>query len=223
MKKNLLCLAALVLGFAGTAAHAQSAGTFMVRLGGTTITPKVDSGDLSAPSFQGTKIDVDKASQFTGGITWMWTDNISIDVPLGLAFKHDVIGAGAIAGTGKLGTVHSLPFNVMAQYRFGTATSMLRPYVGAGATYARFYDTKATAALSGLTGGTPTNPTTLSMKSAGGSAVQAGLAFNLGGHWTADVNVTKVFLSTHGTLSTGQTIDATLNPVATSIGIGYAF
>ncbi|WP_077032697.1 OmpW family protein [Pelomonas sp. KK5] len=221
IKKTLLSLA--VAALACGAAQAQTAGSFIVRLGATQITPHVDSGDLSAPSLVGTKIDVRKDTRATGGITWMWTDNISIDLPIGPAFEHDVVGAGAIAGTGKLGTVKSLPVTLLAQYRFGEAKSTFRPYVGAGFTYARFYDSKATAALSGLTGGTPSNPTTLSMKNAGGASAQLGLAVNLGGRWSADVSVMKVFIKTTGQLSTGQTIDATLNPTAVQLGVGYAF
>lgn len=222
-KTTLLSLAAVALACAATGAQAQSAGSFIVRLGATQITPKVESGDLSAPSLAGTKIDVRKASQVSGGITYMWTDNIAIDLPIALPFKHDVVGAGAIDGVGKLGTVKSLPVTLLAQYRFFDAKSAFRPYVGAGVTYARFYDTKATAALSGLTGGTPSNPTTLSMKNAGGASIQLGAAMNLGGHWTADLSVTKVFIKTTGHLSTGQNIDATLNPTAVQVGIGYAF
>ena len=221
IEKTLLSLAALVL--ACGSAQAQSAGQFVVRLGATQITPKVDSGDLSAPSLAGTKIDVHKDTQVTGGLTYMWTDNIAIDLPIGLPFKHDIVGAGAIDGVGKLGTVKSLPVTLLAQYRFFDAKATVRPYLGAGVTYARFYDTHATAALSGLTGGTPSNPTTLSMKNAGGGTIQAGVAMNLGGGWTVDMSVQKVFIKTTGKLSTGQTIDATLDPIAVQIGVGYAF
>ena len=221
-KTKLYGLAALALLSVGTA-QAQSAGSYILRAGGTMIKPEVESGDLSAPSLVGTKIDVEKASQFTGGITYMWTDNIAIDLPLGVAFKHDVVGAGAIAGVGVLGTVKSLPVTLLAQYRFGEPSSMLRPYVAAGATYARFFKPKATAALSGLTGGTPSNPTLLTMKSAAGPALQAGLAVNLGSRWSLDADVKKVFLKTTGTLSTGQTINTKLNPLAVSIGVGYSF
>lgn len=220
--KNLLCLAAMALLAAG-AAQAQSAGSYTLRAGGTTIKPEVDSGDLSAPSLVGTKVDIKEASQFTGGITYMLTDNIAIDLPLGLPFKHEVIGAGAIEGTGRLGTVKALPVTLMAQYRFGTPTSMFRPYVGAGATYARFFKPKATAALSGLTGGTPANPTLLTMKSVAGPTMQLGLALNLGNRWSADFAVTKVLLKTTGRLSTGQTIETTLDPLAFSVGLGYTF
>ncbi len=223
MKTTLLSLAALALACSGSAAQAQSAGQFIVRAGATQISPKVDSGFLSAPSLAGTQIDIRNDTKFGGGITWMWTDNIAIDLPLALPFKHDIVGAGAIDGVGPIGRVKSLPVTLMAQYRFGTPTSTFRPYVGGGLTYARFYDAKATATLSGLTGGTPANPTTLSMKNAGGPAAQLGLAINLGGHWSLDVSVTKAYITAHGKLSTGQTIDADLNPLATQIGVGYAF
>jgi len=222
VKTKLYCLAAMVLLGAG-AAQAQSAGSYILRAGGTMIIPQVESGDLSAPSLVGTKIDVEKASQFTGGITYMWTDNIAIDLPLGVAFKHDVVGDGAIAGVGVLGTVKSLPVTLLAQYRFGEAGSMFRPFVAVGATYARFFKPKATAVLSGLTGGTPSNPTLLTMKSAGGPALQAGLAVNLGSRWSLDMDVKKVFLKTSGRLSTGQTINTKLNPLAVSVGAGYSF
>ena len=222
MKKTLLSLAAVALSVSGLA-QAQSAGSVVVRAGATTIMPKVESGDLSAPSFAGTQIDVKKASQVHGGVTYFFTDNLAIDVPVGIPFKHDVVGAGAIEGVGSLGTVKSLPITVMGQYYLGSAGSTFRPYFGAGVTYARFMKPKATATLSGLTGGTLSNPTLLTMKSVAGPSIALGLSIKLGGRWSADAVVNKVFLKTTGTLSTGQTIDATLDPLAVSLAIGYMF
>lgn len=217
-----LALSAALALAAGTA-HAQAAGSLTARVGATTIMPDVQSGDLSAPSLVGTKIDVKSSSQVSGGLTYMWTDNIAIDLPLAPPFKHDVVGDGAIANVGKLGSVKALPVTLTVQYRFGAPNATVRPYVGVGATYARFFKPKATAALSGLTGGTPANPTLLTMKSVAGPTVQLGATVNLGGRWSADVTATKVFLKTTGRLSTGQTIDATLDPLAVSVGIAYMF
>lgn len=220
--KTKFLLGALGLLLAG-GAFAQSAGSIVVYGGAVQITPKVDSGDLTAPSLAGTKVDVKKASQFVGGITYYWTDHISLDLPIGLPFKHDVVGAGAIDGVGKLGTVKSMPITLLAQYRFGDANSALRPFVGAGYTYGKFFKPKATAALSGITGGTPGNPTTLTMKSGGGTTVELGAAYNLTRDWSASLSVTKTFLKTTGSLSTGQTIETTLDPVSIKFGIGYRF
>ena len=89
-------------------AQAQTAGTLMVRAGATTIKPNVDSGDLSAPSLPGTKAGINSASQVSGGITYMYTDNLAVDLPLALPFKHDIVGAGAIEGAGKIADVKAL-------------------------------------------------------------------------------------------------------------------
>jgi outer membrane protein len=208
---------------ASGSALAQSAGSIVVYGGAAQISPQVESGDLTAPSLAGTKVDVKKASSFVGGITYYWTDNISIDLPIALPFKHDVIGAGAIDGVGKLGTVKSLPVTLLAQYRFGDASSTFRPFVGAGVTYGYFFKPKATAVLSGITGGTPTVPTTLSMKSRLGTTLELGAAYNVTKDWSASLSFTKTFIKTTGSLSTGQTIETTLDPVSIKFGVGYRF
>ena len=221
--KHIKSLLALALVSATGLVQAQAAGSIVVYGGAAQINPKVDSGDLSAPSLSGTKIDVKKASSFVGGVTYYWTDNISIDLPIAAPFKHDVVGAGAIEGSGKLGTVKSLPMTLLAQYRFGDANSSFRPFIGAGVTYGYFFKPRATATLSGLTGGSPSNPTTLSMKSRFGTTMELGGAVNLTRDWSASLSVTKTFIKTTGSLSTGQTIETTLDPVSVKFGIGYRF
>ncbi|HEV6966366.1 MULTISPECIES: OmpW/AlkL family protein [Roseateles] len=213
----------LAVLLASGSAFAQSAGSIVVYGGAAQITPQVDSGDLTAPSLAGTKVDVKKATSFVGGITYYWSDNISIDLPIAAPFKHDIVGAGAIDGVGKLGTVKSLPMTLLAQYRFGEANSVLRPFIGAGPTYGYFYKPRATAVLSGITGGTVNNPTTLKMKSRLGATVELGAAYNITHDWSASLSVTKTFIKTTGTLSTGQTIETTLDPVSIKFGIGYRF
>jgi len=225
MKSKLLlgATAALTTLLGAGSASAQSAGSFVVYAGAAQISPQVESGDLTAPSLAGTKVDVKKASSFVGGITYYWTDNISIDLPIALPFKHDVVGAGAIEGTGKLGNVKSLPITLLAQYRFGAANSAFRPFVGAGPTYGYFFKPKATAVLSGITGGVPAVPTTLSMKSRLGATLELGAAYNVTKDWSASLSVTKTFIKTTGSLSTGQTIETTLDPVSIKFGVGYRF
>jgi outer membrane protein len=222
--KTKFLFGTLAAFFAAGSAFAQSAGSIVVYGGAAQVTPHVDSGDLTAPSLAGTKVDVKKASSFIGGVTYYWTDHISIDLPvIAVPFKHDVVGAGAIDGVGKLGTVKSLPMTVLSQYRFGDASAAFRPFVGAGVTYGYFFKPKATATLSGITGGTPSNPTTLSMKSRFGTTLELGGAYNLTKDWSASLSVTKTFIKTTGSLSTGQTIETTLDPVCIKFVVGYRF
>lgn len=226
MKQIFKCMApvAAALGlFAVGCAQAQTAGHWLVRAGATDVMPQVDSGDLSAPSLAGTQVDVKSSTQFGGGLTYMLSDNWAVDVPLAMPFKHDIVGAGAIDGVGKIGEVRALPFTVLGQYRFLDAQSMVRPYLSGGLTYAKFYKARSTAALSALTGGTPSNPTTLEVDSKLGVTLGVGTSVSLNEHWFADLSVDKTFLKTRATLSTGQTIDVALNPLSVSLAIGYSF
>ncbi len=220
---NTFKLSLAVLALAAGAAHAQPAGSWLVRGGATQISPDVTSGNLTAPSLPGTQADIKSNTQLSGGVTYMLRDNWSIDVPVALPFKHDIVGMGAIAGVGKIGEVKALPVTVFAQYRFGAPTATFRPYLGAGPTYAKFFKEKSTATLSALTGGTPANPTTLSVESKLALSVQLGATFAINDRWFVDGSVVKTFLKTRTTLSTGQTLDAKLDPVSLSLGVGYRF
>lgn len=217
-----LLVAASLLGAVGLA-QAQQAGSVIISLGGAQITPHVDSADLTAPSLVGTKINVLKASQVAGAVTYFLSDSISIEIPVAPPFKHEVVGAGAIQGVGVLGTVKALPATAIAQYRFGTSQSLVRPFVGAGVTYAHFSHSRATGTLSGITGGTPAKPTILSMKSGFGPTLQIGASANLTDRISVEAGITKTYLRTTGSLSTGQTIETTLDPTSMKICIGYRF
>jgi outer membrane protein len=205
------------------AAQAQTAGTLMLRGGVTQISPNVDSGDLSPPAFVGTKADIKSDTQLGGGISYMVTDHFAIDLPLATPFKHEIDGAGAIAGVGKIGEVRSLPITLLGQWRFLDAKSPFRPYLGAGLTYAKFYKAQSTAIFSAMTGGTPGNPTTLSVKSKFAATVEVGGTYSFTDHWFLEGFVARTFLKTRTSLSTGQTLDATLDPNTYSLALGYAF
>lgn len=222
-RHTALAAAAAALLLAAPLAHAQRAGDLIGRISVTQISPEVDSGDLSPPAFTGTKADIGSDTQPTAGITWMMTDHVSVDLPLAAGFTHEITGDGAIAGVGKIGEVKALPVTLLLQYRFMEPTSAFRPYVGIGPTYAKFYDSRATAALSGLTGGSPSNPTTLEVESKWAVTAQLGMTYAFSDHWAVDAAVLKTSLKTRTTLSTGQTLDATLDPWSYSVGVAYKF
>ena len=218
-----LWLTALVAGTACGTAQAQTTGNWMLRGGLTKISPDVDSGDLSAPSIPGTKIDVGSSTRLSGGISYMLTPNVSLDFPVALRFTQDVTGDGAIAGVGKIGDIRSVPVTLFAQYRFGEPAARLRPFVGAGPTYAKLYHSNGSAALSGLTGGSPAQPTLLSAESRWGMSFQVGASVAIDERWFVEGMVAKTLLKTTATLSTGQSIGLKLNPTAFQIGVGYKF
>jgi len=216
-------LAIAALSLAGsTAALAQSAGTWMVKVGANQISPQVKSDDLSAPSLPNSQVDVKSDTQPIVTLAYMLTDHVSLEFFGGLAYKHEVVGDGALSGVGKLGTIKQVSPTLFAQYRFLEASSALRPYVGAGLTYAHFFGEEGSGSLTALTnpGGRPTQ---LSVDSAFGASFQLGLSYQFNERWFVDGSVVKTYLKTTTTLSTGQTIDTKLDPISTNLSIGYRF
>ena len=204
------------------AAQAQVAGEFLVKLGWNKIMPKVKSDDLTAPSLPGSKIDIKSASALFFTATYMITDDISIEALGGLPYKHDVVGAGAVSGVGKISSIPQISPTILLQYRFLNADSPFRPYIGAGPTFAKFYGTKGSAALTAVTNpGGP--PTTIGGDTEWGFTTQLGGAYKIDKHWFVDAAILKTFIKTRAPLSTGQVAKATLNPVAINASIGYTF
>ena len=222
--KKILTSAVLLsaLSVASTAALAQEAGTVLVKFGYNQIMPQVKSGDLSAPSVPGTKIDVKEAGAPILTLTYMYTSDISFELYAGLPYEHDIEGAGTIKGVGKIATVKQVSPTLFAQYRFLEKESMVRPYVGLGLTYGYFYGEEGSAALTALTnpGG---DATLLETDDAWGASAQLGATVKIDRNWFVDVAVIKTFIKTTTHLSTGQSIEAKQDPVAASISVGYRF
>lgn len=222
---KFLAVAAAAMLAAGSVC-AQTAGTWMVRAGATRLAPVGPSGCMTAPDYGDgsgcTRSNVSANTQLAGGITYMYTDNISVDVPLALPFKHDVIGAGSMEGAGKLGEVKALPMTVFLQYRFLEANAKFRPYVGLGVTYAYFFDEQGSYHLTQTTnpGGPPTS-FTVDAKFILTPQIGATLALN--DKWFIDVFYSKAKLSTTTHFSSGQTMPADLDPAAYGIAVGYKF
>lgn len=217
---KLLALAAAMTVASG--ASAQSAGSWIGTFGINKITPKVESGDISAPALPGTKADVESDTKPRFTIGYMYTDNISAELDLGLPYKHDLIGAGAIQGTGKLGDSEVLPPTALLQYRFLPANSMFRPYVGLGITYAYFQKERGSGQLTALlnTGGPGA---TFKIDNKWAASYQIGGTMKINEKWFLDTTVIKTKLKTDVHFSTGQNQSVKLDPLAVSVSIGYRF
>jgi len=217
---KLLALAAAMT--AASAASAQTAGSWIGTLGVNKITPKVDSGDISAPALPHSKADVESDTKPRFTIGYMYTDNISFELDLGVPYKHDLVGAGAIAGTGKLGTAEVLPPTAFVQYRFLPANSMFRPYAGLGITYAKFQQERGSGELSAMlnTGGPAT---TFKLDNKWAASYQLGATMKINEKWFLDTSVIKTKLKTDTHFSTGQIQSVRLDPLAYNFSIGYKF
>lgn len=222
LKSAAMLLAAACALAVASNASAQSAGQFTVKAGISRVTPKVDSGDISAPSQPGTKVAVGRANTPVLIFAYGLTDNVSAEFALGLPYKHTLYGDGVIAGTGALATVEALPPSAFIQYRFLPPEATVRPFVGAGLTYAYFQKERGSAQMTAiLNAGGPAS--TFKIDAEVAPTLQAGVAVNLDPRWFADLTVTKTYLKIHTGLSTGQTLDAKLDPVSLILAVGYKF
>jgi outer membrane protein len=222
MKTVVKLLAAACAMAVASAASAQSAGQWTAKVGVNKLTPKVESGDVSAPALPGSKADVSSDTKPVLIFAYGLTDNVSAELALGMPYKHTLYGAGAIEGTGKLGTVEALPPTAFIQYRFFNPEATVRPFVGLGVTYAYFQKAEGSGQLTGVmnTGG---QATTFKIDNKVAGTLQGGVAYNINARWFADVTVNKTFLKTTTHYSTGQTQDVKLDPLSVVLAVGYKF
>ena len=223
MKKPALsALAAAALAVAAAPAMAQEAGTVAIKFGYNQIVPQVSSGDLSAPSLPGTKVDVKEAGAPILTLTYIYSSNVSFEMYAGLPYEHEIVGDGAIKGVGKIASVRQVSPTLFAQYRFLDKQATFRPYVGLGLTYVYHYHEEGSAALTALTnpGG---DPTLMETDDAWGFSSQIGATFKIDRNWFVDASVIKTFVKTTSHLSTGQSIETKLDPMAYNLAVGYRF
>lgn len=206
-----------------SAASAQSAGQWTAAVGANKITPHVTSGDISAPALPHSQGDVDSNTQPVLVVTYSFTDNFSLEGAIGTPYKHNIYGAGAIAGAGKLGSVEVLPPTLFAQYRFFSPSSVVRPFVGFGPTYARFQKATGSGEMTALTNPGTGVPTTFKLDNKLTYSGQLGLQANFNERYFASVAYIKTKLSTDVHFSSGQEQHMKLDPSSVMIAVGYKF
>jgi len=216
-----LLVAAGALAAAGSAA-AQAKGKWAVSIGAIEIAPKVESGAISAPALPNSLGDVGKDTEPVAIINYGITDNITTEFTIAKPYKHSIYGAGAIGGTGELGTTHALPPTLFAQYRFFAPNAAFRPYVGLGLTYAYFYKETGSFRMTALTN--PGGPgTTFSIDNKWTYSGQIGAVWNFNEKWFINAALVKTRLRTDVHFSTKQDQHMKLDPKSTVLTIGYKF
>jgi outer membrane protein len=216
-----LLVAAGALAVAGGAA-AQAQGKWAVSIGAAQITPHVESGAISAPALPNSLGDVGKDTEPVIVVNYGFTDNITGEFTFASPYKHTLYGAGAIAGTGELGTVNALPPTAFVQYRFFSPNAAFRPYVGLGVTYAYFYKETGSFRMTALTN--PGGPaTTFSIDNKLTASGQIGAVWNFNEKWFLNAALVKTRLRTDVHFSTHQSQHMKLDPNSTVLTLGYKF
>lgn len=213
-----LALAATMAGLIMTGGAAVAApGDWVVRVGPTLVSPNDDSGVLSGADAPGnSRVSVDSAASLGITLTWMATDHLGIGVLGAWPFKHDIKGAGALGGAGKLAEVKHLPPTVTLQYHF-SPNAGLRPYVGAGVNYTTFFSEKTTGAIADFD---------ISLDDSFGWALEAGVDFDVNADWFLSAQLWYIAIDTTAKLSGPAdfgSVDVDIDPWVAMVGVGRRF
>lgn len=109
------------------------------------------------------------------------------------------------------------PTAILGRY-WGDKDAVIRPYTGAMAMYAVFFDTKATPALNDYVGGSNLGDTTVSIKNTFGMGPVLGFKLSLPDSWHMSLNVGHVKLKTAATITTRNTFIKSGSAILNDLG-----
>ncbi|HET8871943.1 MAG TPA: OmpW family outer membrane protein [Aquabacterium sp.] len=149
------------------------------------------------------------------------TEALLLGLPLSVSVYGDgVTPMGRPNGLNgqKIITTKLLPPTVLLGRYFGEQSSTIRPYLGIGAMYAVFFDTKATDTLNSYQGGQNPGDTKVNIKNAFGVGPFLGLQASISDGWKIGLSVGQVRLKTRATLETRNTVITTQSAVTHDYG-----
>jgi outer membrane protein W len=125
---------------------------------------------------------------------------------LATPLKVDIYGDGPTALNGeKIIKLKMLPPTAVLGRYFGDKKDVIRPFIGVGASYAFFFDVKATDFLNSYVGGMSAGDTTIKVKNALGVGPFLGLKANVTDDWHISFNIGKLRYKTEATITTNNT------------------
>lgn len=202
---------ALALGMGS--AQALQQGDWLVRVGASMVSPNESSSNPQGGLPAGSEVSINNNTQLSFTIEYMLNNNLGLEVLGATPFKHDIEGAGALAGVGKVGETKHLPPIVSVNWHF-QPQSNIRPYVGAGINYTYFFDEK---------GAGPLANESLSLDNSWGLAAQAGVDFDINPNWFANASIRYAKISTTATYSNGYKLDVDIDPWVYTLAVGTHF
>lgn len=134
-------------------------------------------------------------------LTWS-VEALVLAAPLKVAVYGD--GPNQLNGKKIIDTKLLPPIAILAKH-FGTSKDRIRPYLGFGASYAIFYDTKATETLNTYEGGRYAGDTSVNINNVMGFGPFAGMKAQLDETWHLGFTVGKLRYKTQATLTTQNT------------------
>jgi outer membrane protein len=111
---------------------------------------------------------------------------------------------------------------LLLHYNFLDESYSVRPYIGIGVNYTKFYDRQSTAAGNAASGG----PTSISLPSSVGPAGTVGISYRVTPRFSVYASYSMSQVNTHLTANTAGVIRTShieFNPHAAVLSVGYSF
>ena len=200
-----------------------------IRIGMYFVMYHVSADDLSGPYVPpGVNLNVNNISTPYIAYLRRLTPHLVGQLAAGVPPKTDTVGKGPA-------TVGSVPFNgqtvstakwfspsLLINYVFRDESAALRPYLGAGINYTKFYDLQSTDAGNAANGG----PTSVSLTSSLGPVVTAGIRWHIKDRWSAYASYDYARVNSEYTGNTAgvfRTTSIKFNPSTIVLSLGFAF
>jgi outer membrane protein len=200
-----------------------------IRVGAYIVMYDAKADDLTGPYVPpGVNVDVKNVTTPYFAYLRRLTPHLVAQLAAGVPPKTETVGKGPA-------TLGSVPFNgqvvstakwfspsILVNYVFRDESQALRPYLGVGVNYTRFYDLKSTPAGDAANGG----PTAISLSSSVGPVVTAGLRWHIKDSWSAYASYDVARVNSDYVGDTAGVLRRThikFNPSTLVLSVGYAF
>jgi outer membrane protein len=222
---NLLMKSGVALLAIGliSSANAYEAGDFIVRAGAAMVDPNENSGTISPAAISPAGevgIDDDLQLGLTG--TYMFTDNIGLELLAATPFTHTISLEGDLAGLGSLATAKHLPPTISLQYFFNN-DSNFTPYIGAGVNYTMMLETEITSNGEAVLGSLGITDTSIDADDSVGLSLQAGLDMALTDNIILGAAVWYMDIETEIEVANAVKVDLDIDPWVYMVSVGYKF
>lgn len=202
------CVVATALAANSFPAHAYESGDFLVQLLVAGFSPDASGsiGNAGGTNFNSGNTTVNPALN----LTYFFTENIAAQTVLAVPWARVDLQAGG--KTQKLTDQWVLPLSLIGQYHF-FSKEMVSPFVGAGLTYAKFWEDQSHIGSH------------VEVDDTWGGLINFGLNFKIpDSRWVAVLDVKKWWLRPTNTHIGGNNNDnLTVNPWFFGVGVGYNF
>jgi outer membrane protein len=229
--RNKITAGAALIGLMATvpAMAADSVQSNEIRVGAYIVTYDAKADDLAGPYVPpGVQIDVKNVTTPYFAYLRRLTPHLVGQLSAGVPPKTETVGKapdflGSVPFKGQVvSTAKWFSPSIVLNYVFRDESQALRPYVGVGVNYTRFYDLQSTPAGDAANGG----PTAISLTSSVGPVGVLGLRWHIKDRWSAYASYDVARVNSDYIGNTAGVIRRTsikFNPSTLVLAVGYAF